>query len=82
MMGHDGGWGPGTWVLMSLVMIAFWTVVVVGAVWLVRRSRPAPPTSPGSHSADSARRILDERFARGEIAEDEYRQRRAALSQR
>lgn len=82
MMWHDGGWGAGTWVLMSLLMIAFWTVVVVGVVWLVRGSGRAPTSTGPSAAGGSARRILDERLARGEISEEEYRQRRATLSER
>jgi hypothetical protein len=40
---------------------------------------PAGPDVPPAPPADSARRILDERFARGEIDDDEYRHRREVL---
>jgi putative membrane protein len=66
------GWagGIGMLVLMVLVLAA----VVSLAVVLARRG-PQQPPSP----ADTARRILDERFARGEIDQDEYHRRRDAL---
>lgn len=66
------GWagGIGMLVLMALVLAA----VVSLAVVLARRG-PQPP-SP----ADTARRILDERFARGEIDQEEYERRRDALT--
>ena len=80
-MGHDGGWhdglGAGGWILMAVLMLMFWTVVVGGAIWLVRGSR-----SYHGPSSSQARHILDERFARGEMTEDEYRQRRDLLTSR
>ena len=69
------GWGAGSWLVMGFMMLLFWTFVVGGIVWIVRGTRRAtlPPSG-------TARQILDERFARGEIDEDEYRQRRSLLS--
>src|SRR5690606_33981090 len=77
MMGwyHDGtGWGG--WLLMAVVMVAFWTLVALGVVALFRETRrmEAPETERPDPS-----RILDERFARGEIDEAEYLSRRGAL---
>ena len=73
----DGGWGAGGWVLMSVLMLIFWPVVIGGIVWLARGTR-----GPSGPPADRARKILDERFASGEIAEDDYRHRRDALNGR
>ena len=73
----DHGWSAGGWLVMALMMLIFWALVVAGVIWLVRGTRPAPSSGEGD-----ARRILDERFARGEISEDEYRQRRDLLSVR
>lgn len=86
MYWHDGGWGASGWILMSVLMLVFWAAIVVGIVALVR-SRPTvhsgghpwPPAQPPAAGPDMARRILDERFARGEIDEDEYRRRRDVL---
>ncbi|MFI5589509.1 SHOCT domain-containing protein [Amycolatopsis sp. NPDC051758] len=66
------GWagGIGMLVLMALVLAALVTLTVV-----LGRRGPQPP-SPG----DTARRILDERFARGEIDQEEYEHRRDALT--
>ncbi|WP_436498338.1 SHOCT domain-containing protein [Actinokineospora sp. HUAS TT18] len=74
MYGHWNGYGMG-WLGAVLGIVAM--VVILGglataAVVLVRRSGTAAPAS-------TARTILDERFARGEIDAEEYQSRRAAL---
>lgn len=79
-MGWYGGagWGWGGWLGMGLVMLAFWGLLLAGVVALVRvLGRDRAPAR--SSSASSARQILDERFARGEIDEKEYLQRRNQL---
>lgn len=75
MWGYGTGWGG--WVLMTLVMVVFWALVIFGIVALFRG-----PARPGPCRADAggdAQRILDERFARGEIDADEYRSRQSLL---
>jgi putative membrane protein len=47
-------------------------------VWAIARFTSAP-RGGGEHRGPTPREILDERFARGEIDEEEYRRRRAAL---
>jgi putative membrane protein len=74
---YDGQWGVGGWIVMGLVMLLFWGVVVAVAVTLFRR-RPESGGTPTSRHED-AERILSERFARGEIDEEEFTARRAAL---
>jgi len=75
---HDGGWGPGAWVAMAFVMVVFWGAVVTAIVFAVRGWHNQS-TGPAAPTTSDAQRILDERFARGEIDEDEYRRRLAAL---
>lgn len=55
------------WLWGSLMMLS-WVVIIAAAVWLVSRSRDG--TRPSR-----AREILDERYARGELTTDEYRER-------
>ncbi|WP_254666379.1 SHOCT domain-containing protein [Humibacillus sp. DSM 29435] len=63
---------------MTVLMLAFWALVVGGVVALFRNRRPAGPDS-GTTPGRSAENVLDERFARGEIDEQEYHARRAVL---
>ena len=54
-------------------MIFFWVIVIVGIVWLVQAvggSNLQLPTQPKGEQ--SAREILDQRYARGELDREEY----------
>lgn len=85
-----GGHGDYMWagMLVWLVVVG----VLIGLVaWLAVRassagSHPAPPPlppavppPPPTPRVSSARAILDDRYARGEIDDDEYRRRRTLL---
>jgi len=75
MMGwYQDGAGWGGWLVMTLAMIAFWAMVIVAAVALFRGSRTSQVSS-----RPEAMDILEQRFARGEIDEDDYHARRAVL---
>jgi uncharacterized membrane protein len=67
-------WG---WLLGAIGMAAFWGVII-WAVWYfvtgVSR-RPGLEQSPGE-----AKRILDERLARGELSPEEYRHLRELMT--
>jgi putative membrane protein len=81
----DMGW---MWLAFPLIILA--TVVVVA---LLLRSggnqnrTGGPPVPPPSQPTDgpggptAARRILDERYARGEIDEQDYQERRRRLAE-
>ena len=71
------GWG---WAAMTIGMLLFWALVIAGAVLLFRAlDRPSDrPAGPGRRP--SPEQVLAERFARGEIDEDEYRRRLATLT--
>lgn len=34
---HMDDWGAGWWIAMTVMMIVFWALVIVAAVWLLRR---------------------------------------------
>lgn len=64
---HDHDWGPGPW--WPLIPI-FWLLVIAAVVLVARRS---------GWTRRSGLAALDERYARGEIDEDEYHARRRVL---
>ncbi len=72
----DGGWWGFGMMLMSLLFLA---LIVVGVVVVVRSFSESGRTAhrpEGSRALD----ILDERFARGEIDQKEYEDRRRTLA--
>jgi putative membrane protein len=76
---HDGS-GLG-WV-MALLMLVVVVAVVVAVVLLLRGARPATVVPPRAVAGSpDARAILKDRFARGEIDEDDFRARIRALDE-
>jgi putative membrane protein len=71
---HDGGWGV-------LWMILWWAVVVALVVLVVRWITQSSGTGSTGGRPSDALDILDERFARGEISEEEYRERKRVLEE-
>ena len=79
MYWYGSGMSGWRYALMTVSMILFWGAVIFGVVLLVRyfgRSGQPPAEPPAPQSPE---RLLAERFARGEIGEEEYRQRLAVL---
>ena len=90
----DHNMGVGGWIGMGF-MILFWIAVVVGIIYLVRylanrpdsgrwQERPPSGQVPGSQApgqgVSSALRILEERYARGDIDREEFLKRKADLT--
>lgn len=69
--GHGPGTGgPGWWLIFPIL---FWALVLSVAGYVIYRR------SPKQQARSAAERTLAERYARGEISEDELRQRRNVL---
>lgn len=68
-------------VLVLLILLLVAAVLVVGLVHLVRalRGRGSARLADGQSSEQGALRILDERYARGDVDQDDYEQRRRIL---
>ena len=65
-------WGGG-WVFMWIGMGIFWALLIGVTIWLVRTF------SRTDDGRESARRILRERLARGELDAEEFRAKLAQL---
>ncbi|HEY5629581.1 MAG TPA: SHOCT domain-containing protein [Candidatus Limnocylindrales bacterium] len=92
-MGFDGGFGIAA-IVWLVVMVAFWALVIVGLVylvrWLIRADRNsrlpggsgglAGPDGPTGIPSSEPLEILRQRYARGEIDEEEYERRRKTLT--
>lgn len=82
MMGwnDNGGWGAGQWLTMGLMMVLFGGVVIALVAGLLRNARSARGVGAASRNpTQTALGVLEQRFARGEIDEEEFIQRRSAL---
>ncbi|MEU4842068.1 SHOCT domain-containing protein [Nocardia testacea] len=77
MMGWAGDVGWAGWTVMAVGMLAFWTVVIYLVATLLGPDRGA------ARPRDSdPLRLLESRFARGDIDADEFVARRQVLTQR
>lgn len=83
MMGSDwygaGGWMAGGWLLMSLGSIVF-VLLLVWAVRVFSSSGAHPDMADDKPNQPTALDVLDIRFAKGEIGEEEYADKRRKLS--
>jgi putative membrane protein len=68
----------GWWVVMPLLMVVFWVAVIWLAVSFIRGLAGRP--SGERDRLERPEEILAQRYARGEIDEDEYRRRLEILS--
>jgi putative membrane protein len=68
------GTGGGLAILWGLMGVAFWILLIALLVLLVRGMRTTAPASGGP-----AVRVLEERYARGEITREEFLERRTML---
>jgi putative membrane protein len=59
-MGYGGG----------IFMILFWVVIILGVVYLAKILLDGGPA--GEKKNESARELLEKRFARGEISREEF----------
>jgi putative membrane protein len=73
---HGDGWGhydgPGPWI--PFVFLVFWLSVIALVAWRFRRG--GPPWA--RHDGQS---VLADRYARGDISAEEYRERRDVLKE-
>ncbi|MFH8475446.1 SHOCT domain-containing protein [Streptomyces sp. NPDC018000] len=85
MFWYDHGMSGWSWFAMAVGTVLFWALIITVGVLLYRAlARPAPPSSehPAWHKTPppgGPEQILAERYARGEIDEEEYQRRLATL---
>jgi putative membrane protein len=67
-----GGWG---FALMAVSTVVFWGAVIAGGIALFRYLNRTAATPGIGDTRPAPEQLLAERFARGEMDEEEYRQR-------
>lgn len=73
MDGWDWFWG-------AIMMLLFWGVLVAGIVFAVRAFGARSQHDAGA--AEDPQTILETRFAKGEISEEEFEERKRVLTSR
>lgn len=78
-MWHDG-WGWGGWALMLIAMVVVLVAILTSVVLAMRYlTRDSPSWPPRSSPFGRAEDVLAERYAHGELDDDEYRRRLSVL---
>lgn len=77
-------WGGGHMFGMGIGWI-FWALLIVAVIWILVRSTMQQNASresveDKSNAGESARELLDKRYARGDIDEDEYKQKKKNMA--
>jgi putative membrane protein len=67
---------------MSVSMVVFWGLLILGGIAVVRALNGRSPGGTPPERRPTPEEVLDERFARGEIDEEEYRRRLDVLHAR
>lgn len=75
------GYGMGGFGFGWIFMILWWALVIVGIVALVKWVGMSPGAGGRSGSDSKALGILKERYARGEIDEQEFQKRKRDLTE-
>ncbi len=78
MMGGWGGFSGFGMIFGMIFMLLFWAGFILLIVWAIRQFAPGrTPSTPPPQS--NALKILEERFAKGEITEEEFAEMKRAL---
>lgn len=76
----DVGWGAGNMMGFwggGIMMVAFWVLLIVFIVWVVRE---VSGKNLHSQSGSNALEILKERYAKGEIDKKEFEEKKKDLT--
>ena len=73
------GWPVGLLMLIAVILLVVWVVRAFAGGTERGGFRGTTPLSRGQGERSQARQILDDRFAKGELNETEYRERLQVL---
>lgn len=78
---YNQGMGAGWWPLMIIGMVIFWSTLVIAIVLWLHHYGPRKGGAGTHPPTTTAIAILKERFASGELSEEEYLRRRKLLEE-
>jgi len=83
MMWSGTGIGWGGWIMMTAGMLGFWALLAMMFAAVIRSGsdHEDSPGGPRAQPYNDPMRLLDERFARGDINLEDYQVRRGLLNE-
>lgn len=78
MMWWNDGWS-GAWVWFAMAHVLWWVLIIIGIVTVVRWVFSIGTRGGRVDGEDRALEVLRERYARGEITQDEFEERKRGL---
>lgn len=79
MYGYDNGMSGWGYILMTAALLVIISMVVAAALVLIRSGATARRPAPDAMRRRDAERIIEQRFALGEVDQDEFRSRMDVL---
>ena len=80
--GMMGGFGHGMGGFGFIMMIAFWILIVVGIVFVIRWLAASTNAAKSTHAiGETPQDILKKRYARGEIDKAEFEEKKKVLEE-
>lgn len=73
-------WGFGMWWFMPFIMIAFWILVIIGIVFLIRWLMWSTNRGREIKSEETPLDILKRRYAKGEISTEDFERMKKDIS--
>ena len=81
MMYWNGDWSWWAWLAMTLMMLGFWTAIGL-AIWAIVRHLTPTSSAPSGRASTTAEELLQQRYAAGELDDDEFRPRLETLREK
>jgi putative membrane protein len=75
----DHGWSWAGWLVMCVAMLLFWIGLIVATVVAIRYLDASREPHLAGRTGPAPEDLLAQRYARGDIDDDEYRRRLATL---
>jgi len=79
--GHMDGFGWQGMLIGGVVMLLFWGGLITAIIWVARGAFSHSAGSTSSQVGVSARELLDQRYARGEITREQYQEMKRDLAE-
>lgn len=74
-----GGLGFGMFGIGALIMLAFWVLIIGGAIWLIQSLARGGSVALSAPSRETPLDIMKARYAKGEITKEQFEEMKRNL---